>query len=274
LLIFFSLLINIFNFKSYGYQNNFNKINKKYNNILLKKYENLVRERNNLLKNLNEINTKKEKVLIIGDSKAEDLLMLFNYNDDSENDLKEYELLQYSFANKKKFNEFNKKFDFYMKSNNVQKILISYHYDALDFDLQLSQLLLFSKVAKVYNVPLVYVYYPVFKQDENINRGHYNILLKILSSHDHKLNLVEINRISYSLLDEFYLIKNSILENILENNGFKFLNLFSYFCNIDDKSCEIVDDKFNSYYLDNFHLSTDGIKYFSKKLKNHIDIMN
>ena len=274
LLIFFSLLINIFNFKSYGYQNNFNKINKKYNNILLKKYENLVRERNNLLKNLNEINTKKEKVLIIGDSKAEDLLMLFNYNDDSENDLKEYELLQYSFANKKKFNEFIKKFDFYMKSNNVQKILISYHYDALDFDLQLSQLLLFSKVAKVYNVPLVYVYYPVFKQDENINRGHYNILLKILSSHDHKLNLVEINRISYSLLDEFYLIKNSILENILENNGFKFLNLFSYFCNIDDKSCEIVDDKFNSYYLDNFHLSTDGIKYFSKKLKNHIDIMN
>jgi peptidoglycan/LPS O-acetylase OafA/YrhL len=275
LLIFFSLLSNFFNFKSYGYQNDFNRINKSYNKILLKKYENLVSERDNLLKNLNEINTKKKKILIIGDSKAEDLFMLFQYNDDFETDLKQYQLLKYSFSNKKKFSDFIKKFDSYMKNNNVQKILISNHYDSFDFNVQLRQLLSFSKVAKMYNVPLFYVHgYPVFKQGENLNRGHYNILLKILSSHDHKLNLVEINRISYSLLDEFYLIKNSILENILGNNGFKFLNLFSYFCNIDNKSCEIVNDKFNSYYLDNFHLSTDGIKYFSKKLRNHIDIVN
>jgi len=60
----------------------------------------------------------------------------------------------------------------------------------------------------------------------------------------------------------------------LKNNGFRLLNLFAHFCDIDNKSCDIVDDKFNSYYLDNFHLSTDGIKYFSKKLRIHIDIIN
>ncbi len=275
LLIFFSSLINFFNFKSYGYQKDFYKINNNYNNVLLKKYENLVSERDNLLKNLNEINTEKEKILIIGDSKAEDLFMLFKYNDGFETDQKKYELLKYSFFNKKKYDDFIRKFDLYMQNNNVEKILISYHYDSFDFNSQLSQLLLFSNVAKMYNVPLFYVYgYPVFKQDENLNRGHYNILLKILSSYDNKLNVVEINRFSYSLLDKFYFIKNNHLENILKNNGFKLLNLFAHFCDIDNKSCDIVDDKFNSYYLDNFHLSTDGIKYFSKKLRIHIDIIN
>ena len=216
LLIFFSSIINFFNFKSYGYQSDYNKINKNYNNILLKKYENLVSERDDLLKNLNEINTDNEKILVIGDSKAEDLFMLFSYNDNSKTELKKFELIKYSFSNKKKFNEFIQKFEFYMKNNNVQKILVSYHYDSLNFSSQLNQLLLFSKVAKMYNVPLFYVYgYPVFKQDENTNRGHYNILLKILSSVDNKLSVVEINKISYSLLNKLYFAKNSYLINIL-----------------------------------------------------------
>ena len=272
-LIILSASINYFNVNTLGYKKKFFQINKKYNNILLESYGKKLEDRDKLLNKLESTTSSKDKILVIGDSVAEDLFMLLKFDNELQTSFIDYDLKKYSFQNK---NEEKLKYLIsdiinYINNENVTNILVSYHYTPRDYDEQLNHFISFVNILKDYGIPIIYVRgSPVFVQDKNNYLSHRDISLKIIDSSDAKLSVSEIEKIAYQKIDENYFKTANKINVKLDENNIKSFDLFDFFCDLNASKCQIVDKFYKSYYMDNFHLSTEGIKFFSKK----INLMN
>ena len=92
-------------------------------------------------------------------------------------------------------------------------------------------------------------------------------LLDILIYKNYKFEKDIINRspqIYYNKISKISKFYNEKLENISKKNSISFLDPFKLFCEIENKTCPVLTDNKKKIYWDYGHSTIEGLKYFSK----------
>ena len=267
LLTIFINIFLIYSYKSNGFNNryiidSFNVDNYSYSKHAIS-FQNQIKKEN-FFKNDNKI-----KVLVIGNSHAEDTMMLF-YN--SPYLLKEYqfkiERVQIS--------------DFFqlIKSKNYSQNFIDA--DVLLFssmwfqdDLAIIQDLISAlkvfkkKIIITTNTPEFSVEKIKFKNTNLINVSMYSEFIIRNEKIPTKIDLIDLEKKYFLDLEHNKKVKkiNDYLFSLAKKNNIKILDKTDYVCSRQYSSCDVLTDKNELIIYDHSHYSLEGAKYFAKKIE-------
>ena len=220
-----------------------------------------------LRKNDGFANDNKKKILIIGNSVAVDLLMVFDQNKELFND---YEFKEYYFklenlfenSQKNKIN-LNKLIESELFIN-ADVLMISTLYNEYETSFIKNNVikLLYDITAKHGKLLVVTSNSPVFYDDRGINP----ILSILLKNKKNKISEIELNKLYYEKLNSKFIRIGKKVKQFTNELDIIFLNKFDYSCSLNEKSCDALTDKGNLIYFDGIHYTKKGAKYFGKKM--------
>tara|TARA_B100001540_G_scaffold300060_1_gene305129 strand:- start:3174 stop:5141 length:1968 start_codon:yes stop_codon:yes gene_type:complete len=220
-----------------------------------------------LRKNDGFANDNKKKILIIGNSVAVDLLMVFDQNKELFND---YEFKEYYFklenlfenSQKNKIN-LNKLIESELFIN-ADVLMISTLYNEYETSFIKNNIikLLYDITAKHGKLLVVTSNNPVFYDDRGINP----ILSILLKNKKNKISEIELNKLYYEKLNSKFIRIGKKVKQFTNELDIIFLNKFDYSCSLNEKSCDALTDKGNLIYFDGIHYTKKGAKYFGKKM--------
>ena len=220
-----------------------------------------------LRKNDGFANDNKKKILIIGNSVAVDLLMVFDQNKELFND---YEFKEYYFKLENLFENSQKnKIDLnkLIESElfiNADVLMISTLYNEYETSFIKNNIikLLYDITAKHGKLLVVTSNNPVFYDDRGINP----ILSILLKNKKNKISEIELNKLYYEKLNSKFIRIGKKVKQFTNELDIIFLNKFDYSCSLNEKSCDALTDKGNLIYFDGIHYTKKGAKYFGKKM--------
>ena len=220
-----------------------------------------------LRKNDGFANDNKKKILIIGNSVAVDLLMVFDQNKELFND---YEFKEYYFklenlfenSQKNKIN-LNKLIESELFIN-ADVLMISTLYNEYETSFIKNNIikLLYDITAKHGKLLVVTSNSPVFYDDRGINP----ILSILLKNKKNKISEIKLNKLYYEKLNSKFIRIGKKVKQFTNELDIIFLNKFDYSCSLNEKSCDALTDKGNLIYFDGIHYTKKGAKYFGKKM--------
>ena len=223
--------------------------------------------KDDLRKNDGFANDNKKKILIIGNSVAVDLLMVFDQNKELFND---YEFKEYYFklenlfenSQKNKIN-LNKLIESELFIN-ADVLMISTLYNEYETSFIKNNIikLLYDITAKHGKLLVVTSNSPVFYDDRGINP----ILSILLKNKKNKISEIELNKLYYEKLNSKFIRIGKKVKQFTNELDIIFLNKFDYSCSLNEKSCDALTDKGNLIYFDGIHYTKKGAKYFGKKM--------
>jgi len=223
--------------------------------------------KDDLRKNDGFANDNKKKILIIGNSVAVDLLMVFDQNKELFND---YEFKEYYFklenlfenSQKNKIN-LNKLIESELFIN-ADVLMISTLYNEYETSFIKNNVikLLYDITAKHGKLLVVTSNSPVFYDDRGINP----ILSILLKNKKNKISEIELNKLYYEKLNSKFIRIGKKVKQFTNELDIIFLNKFDYSCSLNEKSCDALTDKGNLIYFDGIHYTKKGAKYFGKKM--------
>jgi peptidoglycan/LPS O-acetylase OafA/YrhL len=225
----------------------------------------------NKIKNNNIFNTdnKKIKILIIGNSHAEDTMMLLKNT--------RYLLNNYEFAleriqvdnfyNKIKFKELSKNF--------LDADVLFFSTKWFDTDIAVLPKLIFNlksydkKIILSTNTPEFSVKKIKFKNINLTNISSYSEFIirnKRIPTKDDLINLEKKYYHDYKSNNRIGKINTYLLEFANKNN-IKILDKVDYICDVKNYFCDVLTDKNELIVYDHSHYSVEGTKYLAKKIK-------
>tara|TARA_B100000700_G_C15040292_1_gene854979 strand:+ start:205 stop:2172 length:1968 start_codon:yes stop_codon:yes gene_type:complete len=223
--------------------------------------------KDDLRKNDGFANDNKKKILIIGNSVAVDLLMVFDQNKELFND---YEFKEYYFklenlfenSQKNKIN-LNKLIESELFIN-ADVLMISTLYNEYETSFIKNNVikLLYDITAKHGKLLVVTSNSPVFYDDRGINP----ILSILLKNKKNKISEIKLNKLYYEKLNSKFIRIGKKVKQFTNELDIIFLNKFDYSCSLNEKSCDALTDKGNLIYFDGIHYTKKGAKYFGKKM--------
>ena len=223
--------------------------------------------KDDLRKNDGFANDNKKKILIIGNSVAVDLLMVFDQNKELFND---YEFKEYYFklenlfenSQKNKIN-LNKLIESELFIN-ADVLMISTLYNEYETSFIKNNIikLLYDITAKHGKLLVVTSNSPVFYDDRGINP----ILSILLKNKKNKISEIKLNKLYYEKLNSKFIRIGKKVKQFTNELDIIFLNKFDYSCSLNEKSCDALTDKGNLIYFDGIHYTKKGAKYFGKKM--------
>tara|TARA_A100001011_G_C14293501_1_gene837311 strand:- start:98 stop:934 length:837 start_codon:yes stop_codon:yes gene_type:complete len=266
-LFLFVGLINIFIIVSEGFKSRFSKIKTIFpyyqidGNILDFERKNFNRKNN---KNI-FIEKNKLKILIIGDSYAQDLYNLFNTNSNLK---KKYEFVLFDNHDlnfKKLINNEN-----YKKSN---IIILSYRWKDKKKNNDRILLKLDQHIKNLKNKNIIIA----SNKTEFRTYGYLTKTIiddKVLKNINNLENF-NINKYKKNYFEKRLIGKNSqinkTLENISKKNEVKFFNFEDLQCNYTNYECEYLTNNGSKIYYDYGHFTVEGSGYISKKFENLLE---
>ena len=220
-----------------------------------------------LRKNDGFANDNKKKILIIGNSVAVDLLMVFDQNKELFND---YEFKEYYFKLENLFENSQKNkiiLNKLIESElfiNADVLMISTLYNEYETSFIKNNIikLLYDITAKHGKLLVVTSNSPVFYDDRGINP----ILSILLKNKKNKISEIELNKLYYEKLNSKFIRIGKKVKQFTNELDIIFLNKFDYSCSLNEKSCDALTDKGNLIYFDGIHYTKKGAKYFGKKM--------
>ncbi len=272
--LFFIVIFSITSINSKGFKDRFNNFYVNYNNYEIDNRF-LKREWEKPLysfytKNAKDFtNSRKIKVLFIGNSHAVGYFNMFNMNQPL---FKNYEFsmlrLGLQELKKYKFNEFQmadfivlgKRYSLKMIENNseneIEKFIDEWYY-----------------FLKQNNKKLVIILNrPEFRSN---SQNNYSLLDEEIYNIIKKNEISNIDNLKTVMSQTYYNIKsekvdyfNSQLIKVLNKKNIQFLNPKDYSCNEILKECEVLTKENHKIYWDYGHYTLDGAKYFGKKIFN------
>lgn len=267
LLTIFINIFLIYSYKSNGFNNryiidSFNVDNYSYSKHAIS-FQNQIKKEN-FFKDDNKI-----KVLVIGNSHAEDTMMLF-YNSP-------YLLEEYQFKIERvQISDFFQ----IIKSKNYSKNFIDA--DVLLFstmwfedDLAIIQDLISAlkvfkkKIIITTNTPEFSVNKIKFKNVNLINVSMYSEFIIRNEKIPSKIDLIDLEKKYFLDLEYNKKVKkiNDYLFNLAKKNNIKILDKTDYVCSHQYNSCDVLTDKNELIIYDHSHYSLEGAKYFAKKIE-------
>lgn len=234
--------------------------------------------RDSLLNKIQRGNYKKSKIIIIGDSHAQDLLISLSHYNKFVNTYNPMYLplndtcLKY--FNRKSFlnnienfitNKFkisgqnfcNEQIDFFMnnlkfiKNNNI---IISNRWSN-------DTLRHFEEILKLISDD---------KKIVIVNRRPFFFDIPSLLEIKKKINLEELNKLAFELNDKQVIAINEKIKTTAKIHNLNLLNLYKIICNQNILECNIVNKK-NIFFIDNDHFSVEGSKFFGGEIIAELD---
>ena len=267
LLTIFINIFLIYSYKSNGFNNRyiidgFNVDNYSYSKNAIS-FQNQIKKEN-FFKDNNKI-----KVLVIGNSHAEDTMMIFNNS--------QYLLEEYQFKIERvQISDFFQ----IIKSKNYSKNFIDA--DVLLFspmwfqeDLAIIQDLISAlkvfkkKIIITTNTPEFSVKKIKFKNVNLINVSMYSEFIIRNEKIPSKIDLIDLEKKYFLDLEYNKKVKkiNDYLFNLAKKNNIKILDKTDYVCSRQYNSCDVLTDKNELIIYDHSHYSLEGAKYFAKKIE-------
>jgi peptidoglycan/LPS O-acetylase OafA/YrhL len=230
------------------------------------KYDN---ERVNFIKNYNFNNyDHRENILIIGNSYADDLLNLFNYN----KKLKKEYYFYSAFGNKLNHRYQVDCFYLFIKKNDIS--CRNNDYNLLKEQYKKSNYIIFHARRNWYYLS---PWFPELIQlIQNDNKkfiillddiSHADLLDTYLKSHNKQPNKDQLNELEKLFFDHAKIWDKEILtkvRKILKKNNYKFLSRSELYCDYTQKKCPLIINN-NKIYVDDGHLTNNGAKFFSNQ---------
>ena len=212
---------------------------------------------------------KKKNILITGDSFSKGLFNIFKTNEDK---FKNYEFARYGinlvdFENYRKNNFINSH-----NFKNADYILFTQRYEKNDLK-YIQQLIDLTKIHK--KKLIIFLKRPEFKNNDK--KKNNTVLDDFFFENDKKINK--------NLMDKFLFQQLNYYEDIKElNNQIKkvyynkvlFYDLYSVFCDPNQKKCHSINEKGNKIFYDHGHLTLDGSSFVGNILfeeKFHINFL-
>ncbi len=229
------------------------KIKTKYSEI----YKKIDKEDEHTIK-FSNFKTNKKKVLIIGNSHAEDLYSTLKL---LENKLDNLEFGYYQFQNNINIKKFLKK-KVYI---NADIIIYTRRYD-LTIKQEINQL---EKLIDQINYKKKFILInnsPEFFS-RNLTVVEYILSISNLNKMSSKGEIIHsINRKSFELLSNKKKQINNELKKFSKKNNLIFYDNYEVTCEIVKKLCYVIDEDFNQLYADYGHLTKKGHIFFSEKI--------
>lgn len=224
----------------------------------------------NKIKKNNVFNTdnKKTKVLIIGNSHAEDTMMLLKNTGYLLNNF-EFALERTqvdNFYNKIKFKELSKNF--------LDADVLFFSTKWFDSDIAVLEKLILNlksynkKIILSTNTPEFSVKKIKFKNINLINISSYSEFIirnKSIPTKDDLINLEKRYYQDYKSNNRIEKINSNLIEFANKNN-IKILNKADYICDVKNYFCDVLTDKKELIVYDHSHYSVEGVKYLAKKI--------
>ena len=278
LLLIFSLMV----IKNKGYVERFPKLEKfSLDNLF---YINEKRLKNFEIGDPIFTNSKKNKILIIGNSLGQDLFDSFYLNKElfpnHEFSIIYNQIHCFKKIHKSK-NLCDKKIS-YQELENINKantILINTHYYPQDFESLDSVIKKFKKKKKKVIITFQHpTFYHIFGKsllDEFFiknNRLPNKKELFLLEKTQFSLMNNYKDKTKYN--EEYYFKKNQILIKIAKENKIKILNQIDYLCATDDQRCLVMTDDQDKIFLGEDHITLSGARFLGKKIyeKNWLEL--
>jgi len=266
-LTFFFIIILLHTNKSNGFDNRFIIDNINVDNYSYSKRA--INFQNQQKKDNFFIDSKKIKVLVVGNSHAEDMLMLFNNAPHLQEEYQfRLERIQiYDFFQKIKSKNYSKNF------NEAEVILFSTQW--FDNDLSIAQELinfikiLDKKIILTTNTPVFSVKNIKYKNINLMNMSIYSEFIIKNNKAPTKTDLQDLENKYFLDLEnnkEFKKI-NYRLFDLANKNNIKILNKNDYICSYQNNSCIILTDNKDLIIYDQAHYSLEGATYLAKKIE-------
>ena len=83
---------------------------------------------------------------------------------------------------------------------------------------------------------------------------------------------IDLNSLSYGMNDNQIIKINKKLAELSDLERLKYLNLFNIICDENNKSCNIINKKFEILFIDNDHFSLAGSNFFSDKIIKELNL--
>ena len=243
-----------------------------YNDVSLE-----INTRNSILDKFrkeNDIEKNKKNLLVIGDSHADNLALILNFNNQIKKtfNIKLINIGSYQFYRnnaddkKRKSNFLNSKL---FKESDV--IILSdrlYPYkttDELNWGLKgTEELIKISSILK--KKILISNLSPVFSGNHDPIKS---LLLRSIFQ-DKKLNDKEIREKIFKLIPDKFFITSNKLQNLEKNLEFTVFHIFELICNKEKKECIYQTDENELLFFDSNHITLKGAEFLSKKIDLNI----
>ena len=269
LLTILSILVNQFNDKNLDKKNiesedfsifSFEKSLKDYEKFKEKILVDHKLSLKNLKTNFKENNLK--KILIIGDSMSQDLVLALNNSEFS----KSSEFRYYNYGLRELILRKKDDIKIFQTSlyNDANVIIFSYNLFANNLSSkQLDERIVFTKkisdILKQDNKKVIFaINSPNF--ETSINPVFYLIKIKKIDNE----NIIDTEM--YKLLSKKFHSYSSELIDFLDKNEINYINLFDVYCNSSLESCKYINESSNILFSDNVHLTSDGKIYLGNRL--------
>ena len=204
-----------------------------------------------------DVNNKKKKILIVGDSHSKDLFNIFKTN---ENKYKNYEFARYG-INLIDLENYRK--NFLVSSHNFKLadyILYTQRYEKNDLQ-YIEKLLDLSRIQK--KKLIIFLKRPEFKDNDKKNR---TILDKFYLEHEQKIQKENMDKFLYKQLNvkNFKKINQQIRDKYTKTAVF--YDLYEVICDQSQKKCHSVNESGNKIFYDYGHLTLNGSKFIGNIL--------
>ena len=267
ILYLITFLLVTLNFYTKGFKSRFDKDFKNFSiNFNIKESEEEISLYKKYLRQNNKfLSTNKKKILIIGNSVAIDLLMIFEQNKNlfSNYEFKEYyfkpeNLLKNSYKNKL---EIKKLIDNELFIN-ADVLMISSLYSEYETNFEKNNIIdLLNNFAKKHNKLLVITgNTPIFYDDRGINP----VLSILLKNKKKNLSVNQLNKLYFKKLNRKFKRIGEKVELFTKELDIIFLNKYDYSCSIDQKTCATLTNDRELIYFDGIHYTKKGANYFGK----------
>ena len=248
--------IDFENFSNFSFEKSLKKYEMLKEKILIDHESSL----NTLKTNFKENGLK--KILIIGDSVSQDLVLALNNSEFSKsNDFRyfDYGLRELILRNKNDIKIFQSNL-----YNDADIIIFNYNLFANNLSSrQLDERIVFTKkindIIKQDNKKVIFaINSPNF--ETSINPVFYLIKIKKINNE----NIIGTEM--FKLLSKKFHSYSSELINFLKKNEINYINLFDIYCNSSSESCNYINKDLNILFSDNVHLTPDGKIYLGERL--------
>jgi len=246
--VLFILIINILIINNYGYEDRFQnlkKVNKNYN------LDNLSLARKSVPNNDNKIFDKdKIKILLIGDSHAENLQNIFLTN--------KHLFSKYHFIHSSDYDIPIIKKTYLLKEADI--VILSFRWSQNMID-----------IARNYTIPYLR------KIDKKIiissRTNEYKVQSNIYTLIDKEVLFSKGNVDYFELKKKYYKNRvvhsksliNKKLKELAKKNNIQFLNREDYMCNFEKEECDYLTNDGHKIFYDYGHYTLEGATYFGKK---------
>ena len=204
-----------------------------------------------------DVNNKKKKILIVGDSHSKDLFNIFKTN---ENKYKNYEFARYG-INLIDLENYRK--NFLVSSHNfklAEYILYTQRYEKNDLQ-YIEKLIDLSLVHK--KKLIVFLKRPEFRDNDKKNR---TTLDKFYLENEQKLQKENMDKFLFKQLNvkNFKKINQQIRDKYMK--AVVFYDLYEVICDQSQKKCHSINESGNKIFYDYGHLTLDGSKFIGNIL--------